>query len=89
MIRWLREYVPSSAALITECAMSDNIAAEMPDVRFVRPCNFCPYMRKITLGAVRRSLETSTYEVTIDPDVAERAKRAIDRMLDVGRGRSG
>jgi quinolinate synthase len=89
MIRWLREESPTCAALITECAMSDNVAAEMPGIRFVRPCNFCPYMRKITLPSVRRSLETSTYEVTIDPEIARRAKRAVDRMLDVGRGRSG
>jgi len=89
MIRRLREHPPVCAALITECAMSDNVASEMPGIRFVRPCNFCPYMRKITLPSVRRSLETLTYEVTIDPVVAGGARRAIDRMLEVGRGRSG
>jgi quinolinate synthase len=89
MIRRLREHPPSCAALITECAMSDNVASEMPGIRFVRPCNFCPYMRKITLPSVRRALETLTHEVTIDPAVAGRARRAIDRMLDVGRGSSG
>jgi quinolinate synthase len=89
MIRRLRERMPRCAALITECAMSDNVAAEMPGVRFVRPCNFCPHMRKITLPSVRRSLETSTHEVTIDPEIAQRAKRAVDRMLEIGRGPSG
>ena len=89
MIRRLREHPPSCAALITECAMSDNVASEMPGIRFVRPCNFCPYMRKITLPSVRRSLETLTHEITIDPMVAGRARRAIDRMLEVGRGVSG
>ncbi len=89
MVRRLREHRPAVAALITECAMSDNVAAEMPGVRFVRPCNFCPYMRKITLPSVRRSLEALTYEVTIDPAIAGPAKRAIDRMLEVGRGLSG
>ncbi len=89
MVRRLREHPPAVAALITECAMSDNVAAEMPGVRFVRPCNFCPYMRKITLPSVRRSLETLTYEITIDPAIAGPAKLAIDRMLEVGRGRSG
>jgi quinolinate synthase len=89
MIRRLRERRPSCAALITECAMSDNVASELPDIRFVRPCNFCPYMRKITLPSVRRSLETLTHEVTIDPMVAGRARRAIERMLEVGRGVSG
>jgi quinolinate synthase len=89
MIRRLREHTPACAALITECAMSDNVAAAMPGVRFVRPCNFCPYMRKITLPSVRRSLETMTHEVTVDPEIASRAKRAIDRMLEVGRGIAG
>jgi len=89
MVRRLRERPPACAALITECAMSDNVASELPGIRFVRPCNFCPYMRKITLPSVRRSLETSTYEVAIDPEVAGRAKSAIDRMLEVGRGRAG
>ena len=89
MIRRLREHPPACAALITECAMSDNVAAEMPGVRFVRPCNFCPHMRKITLPSVRRSLETSTHEVTIDPEIAQRARRAVDRMLEIGRGASG
>jgi quinolinate synthase len=89
MIKRLREKTPGTAALITECAMSDNVAAAMPDVRFVRPCNFCPYMRKITLPSVRRSLETMTERITIDPEIALRAKRAIDRMLEVGRGNAG
>ena len=89
MIRRLREHPPASAALITECAMSDNVAAAMPGVRFVRPCNFCPYMRKITLPSVRRSLETMIHEIAIDPGIAVRARRAIERMLEVGRGISG
>lgn len=89
MILRLREHPPACAALITECAMSDNVASEMPGVRFVRPCNLCPYMRKITLPSVRQTLETLTYEVAIDPVVAGGARRAIDRMLEIGRGRTG
>jgi quinolinate synthase len=88
MIRRLRERPPDCAALITECAMSDNVAAEMPGVRFVRPCHFCPYMRKITLPSVRRALETLTFEVTVDREVAAGANRALSRMLEVGRGSS-
>jgi quinolinate synthase len=88
MIRRLRERPPDCAALITECAMSDNVAAEMPGIRFVRPCHFCPYMRKITLPSVRRALETLTYEVTVDVEVAAGANRALSRMLEVGRGTS-
>lgn len=89
MIRRLKEHPPACAALITECTMSDNVAAEMPGVRFVRPCSLCPYMRKITLPSVRSALESMIHEVTIDPEVASRARRSIDRMLEVGRGRTG
>jgi quinolinate synthase len=89
MIRRLRAHPPAAAALITECTMSDNVASELPGITFVRPCNICPYMRKITLPAVRRSLETMTHEVVLDPEVARRARLAIDRMLEVGRGRAG
>ena len=63
--------------------MSDNVAQEYPDVEFVRPCNLCPHMKRNTLGAIRHALETMTHEVTIDPAVATRARRAVDRMLEV------
>ena len=89
MIRRLRAQPPASAALITECTMSANVAAELPAVRFVRPCNICPHMRRITVPAVRRCLETMTHEVTLDPVVAGRARRTIERMLEVGRGHMG
>ncbi len=76
---------PKRVVMVTECSMSDNLAAEHPDVEFVRPCNLCPHMKRITLGKIRRSLETMTHEVTIDPAVADRARRAVERMLTVGR----
>lgn len=74
---------PRQVALITECSMSDNIAAEHPEVEFVRPCNLCPHMKRNSLAKIRRSLETMTHEVTIDPAVADRARAAVDRMLAV------
>ena len=61
--------------------MSDNVAVELPDVEFVRPCNLCPHMKRITLDKIKVSLETMTHEVVIDPDVAERARRSVDAML--------
>ncbi|MGH7661129.1 MAG: quinolinate synthase NadA [Vulcanimicrobiaceae bacterium] len=74
---------PRSVVMITECSMSDNVAAECPDVEFVRPCNLCPHMKTITLPKILRSLETMQFEVTIDADVAVRARRAVERMLEV------
>ena len=75
---------PSRVALITECSMSDNLAAANPDLEFVRACNLCPHMKRNSLGAIRHALETMTHEVTVDPEVADRARLAVDRMLEVG-----
>lgn len=74
---------PRQVALITECSMSDNIAAGHPEIEFVRPCNLCPHMKRNSLAKIRTSLETMTHPVTIDADVADRARAAVDRMLAV------
>jgi quinolinate synthase len=74
---------PARVVLITECSMSDNVAVRHPEVEFVRPCNLCPHMKRITLPKIRAALEEMRHEVTIAPDVAARARRAVERMLDV------
>ncbi|MBN9515299.1 MAG: quinolinate synthase NadA [Alphaproteobacteria bacterium] len=74
---------PARVVLMTECSMSDNIAALNPDLEFVRPCNLCPHMKRITLPKIRRALETMQHEVTIDPAVADAARRAVERMLAI------
>ena len=74
---------PARVVLMTECSMSDNIAALNPDLEFVRPCNLCPHMKRITLPKIRRALETMQHEVTIDPAVAAGARRAVERMLAI------
>ncbi len=74
---------PSRVVLITECSMADNIAVNHPAVDFVRPCNLCPHMKRITLPAIRAALETGTHAVTIDPSIASRARAAVERMLAV------
>ena len=84
MSKYVAERKPRQVALITECSMSDNVAIANPDVEFVRPCNLCPHMKRITLGRIRRALETMTFEVSIDPAVAERARAAVERMLAIG-----
>ncbi|CAL78268.1 quinolinate synthetase A [Bradyrhizobium sp. ORS 278] len=72
---------PARVVLLTECSMSDNVAVMYPDIEFVRPCNLCPHMKRITLKNIRHALETNTHEVTIDPAMAERARRSVERML--------
>jgi quinolinate synthase len=74
---------PPRVALLTECSMSDNVAIQYPELEFVRPCNLCPHMKRITLPKIRRALETMTHEVTIAPDIAERARLSVERMLAV------
>src|SRR6266436_4921361 len=75
---------PARVVLLTECSMSDNVALQYPDLEFVRPCNLCPHMKRITLPKIRRSLETMSHEVTVDPEIAERARRSVERMLAIG-----
>jgi quinolinate synthase len=75
---------PARVVLLTECSMSDNVAIQYPDLDFVRPCNLCPHMKRITLPKIRHALETMTHEVVVDPATAERARRAVERMLDLG-----
>src|SRR5712671_1332835 len=74
---------PARVVLVTECSMSDNIAVAHPEIDFVRPCNLCPHMKRITLPKIRRALETMRHDVQIDPAIAADARRAIERMLAV------
>jgi quinolinate synthase len=83
MINYVGEHHPQRVVMITECSMSDNVAAENPQTEFVRPCNLCPHMKRITLDGILRSLQTMTHEVMVDPAIAARARAPIDRMLAV------
>ncbi len=85
MINWVKERQPDKVMMITECSMADNVAEATPHTSYVRPCNLCPHMKKITLDKIRVSLETMTHQVEIDPEVADRARQAVARMLEVGR----
>jgi quinolinate synthase len=80
---WVRANQPRTVAMITECSMSDNVAADAPDTTFIRPCNMCPHMKRITIQNIRTALETMTHEVVVEPDVAARARRAVDALLAV------
>ena len=89
MISYIADERPERVVLITECSMSDNVSADFPDVEFVKSCTLCPHMKKITLEAIVDSLRLNRYEVEVAPDIARRAARAVERMLDVGRGANG
>jgi quinolinate synthase len=83
MIAYVGDKRPKRVVLVTECSMSDNVAVEYPDVEFVRPCNLCPHMKRITLPKILHALETMTTEVTVDPVIAVRARAAVEAMLAV------
>jgi quinolinate synthase len=76
---------PRRVVLITECSMADNVAVGAPDTEFVRPCNLCPHMKRITLENILEALELNRFEVTIDPAIAARARASVQRMIDLPR----
>ncbi len=73
----------NKVVMVTECSMADNVAAANPGVQFVRPCVLCPHMQRITLQKILACLETLQPEVKIAPEVAARARRPIERMLEL------
>ena len=83
MINWVRNTRPKRLVMITECSMADNVRAELPDVEMLRPCNLCPHMKRITLAKILESLLNLREEVTIDPTTAERARRSVERMVNL------
>ena len=83
MITWVERNRPPRVVMVTECSMSDNVAAELPEVDFVRPCNLCPHMKRITLAGIANSLRHLQHEVLIADGIAERARAAVTRMLAV------
>ena len=84
MARFLTERRPPRAMLLTECAMADNVAVQCPEIDFVRPCNLCRHMKATTLERVADALERGAVAIEIDPQLAQRARRPIERMLQIG-----
>ncbi len=85
MINYVKDNKPKKVVMVTECSMADNVAVETPDVEFVRPCNLCPHMKRITLPKILDSLVYLKEEITIDPGVAARARISVERMVELGK----
>jgi quinolinate synthase len=83
MIKWVRDKRPRRVVMITECSMADNVRAELPDVEIVQPCNLCPHMKRITLPKILDSLVYLREEVTVDPVIAAKARRSVERMINL------
>ena len=83
MINEVARRQPPRVLMVTECSMSDNVAVEFPNIEFVRPCNLCPHMKQITLPKILESLKSNIYVVEVDPQVADRARQAVERMVNL------
>ena len=83
MQAYVQQHRPRRVLMVTECSMSDNVAAEMNDVEFIRPCNLCPHMKRITLENIYDSLRSLEPRVEIDPAVAAKARQAVERMIAI------
>jgi quinolinate synthase len=83
MIDWVRKNQSKRIVMVTECSMADNVQAELPNVEFVKPCNLCPHMKRITLPKILDSLLYMREEVTIDPMIADKARRSVERMINL------
>jgi len=81
MIDWVKQKHPRKVVMVTECSMASNVKVEVPDVEFVQPCNLCPHMKRITLPNILDSLVNMQDEVVVDPIIADRARRAVERMI--------
>jgi quinolinate synthase len=84
MTEFVQAKRPARVLMVTECSMSDNVAADVPDVEFIRPCNLCPHMKRITLANIYEALQSLEPAIEIDPAVAGRARLAVERMLEHG-----
>ena len=85
MIKYVKDNQPKKVMMVTECSMSDNIQVENPNVEFIRPCNLCPHMKKITLPKILDCLENETGEIILDKEMIEKAKIPVERMALIGR----
>ena len=83
MADYVKVNKPKRVVMITECSMADNVVALSPETEFVRPCNLCPHMKRITLPKILDSLLTMREEILIDPAIAEKARRSVQRMVNL------
>ena len=85
MIKYVKDKQPEKVMMVTECSMSDNVQVDNPNVKFIRPCNLCPHMKKITLPKILDCLENETNEIIMDNITIEKARNSVERMVKIGR----
>ena len=85
MIKYVKDNQPNKVMMVTECSMSDNVQVDNPNVQFIRPCNLCPHMKRITLPKILDCLENETNEITMSNETIEKARKSVERMAEIGR----
>tara|TARA_Y100001970_G_scaffold249369_1_gene319793 strand:- start:989 stop:1978 length:990 start_codon:yes stop_codon:yes gene_type:complete len=85
MIKYVKDKQPNKVMMVTECSMSDNVQVDNPNVQFIRPCNLCPHMKRITLPKILDCLENETNEITMSVETIESARKSVERMTEIGR----
>ena len=85
MIKYVKDNQPEKVMMVTECSMSDNVQIDNPNVKFIRPCNLCPHMKKITLPKVLHCLKNESNELIMDKETIEKARKSVERMAEIGR----
>ena len=85
MIKYVIDNQTENVMMFTECSMSDNVQIDNPNVKFIRPCNLCPHMKRITLPKVLECLENETNEILMNDETIEKARKSVERMTEIGR----
>ena len=85
MIKYVKDNQPEKVMMVTECSMSDNVQIDNPNVEFIRPCNLCPHMKKITLPKILDCLKNETNELVMDQEMIAKARKSVERMTEIGR----
>ena len=85
MIKYVKDNQPEKVMMVTECSMSDNVQIDNPNVKFIRPCNLCPHMKRITLPKILDCLENETNEILMSDETIEKARKSVERMAEIGR----
>ena len=85
MIKYVKDYQPKKVMMVTECSMSDNIQIDNPNVEFIRPCNLCPHMKRITLPKILDCLKNESNEIIMSNEIIQKARRSVERMAEIGR----
>ena len=85
MIKYVKDNQPEKVMMVTECSMSDNVQIDNPNVKFIRPCNLCPHMKRITLPKVLECLENETNEILMSNETIKKARKSVERMTEIGR----